>query len=83
MLQCRLGVETFVGVQTAGCIRWGALQEWDMTHTHVTDGHCTTLPLVGHRTTRSSAEEHTRHCWEGQGEHGQCQDHCLSGTVQG
>ena len=35
MLQCRLGVETFVSVQTAGCIRWGALQEWDMTHTHI------------------------------------------------
>ena len=35
MLQCRLGVETFVGVQTAGCIRWGALQEWDKTHTHI------------------------------------------------
>ena len=84
MLQCRLGVETFVGVQTAGCIQMGGTAGMGHdTHTHVTDGHCTTLPLVGHRTTCSSAEEHTRHCWEGQGEHGQCQDHCLSGTVQG
>ena len=46
VIQCKLRINTFVSVQATGCMQMGCtVQEWDMTHTHthVTDGHCTTL----------------------------------------
>ena len=58
MLQCRLGVETYVGVQTADCIQMGGTTGMGHdTRTRVTDGHCNTLPLVGH--SKNSNKEYS------------------------